>query len=68
VEANEPLYFNHGNSFTMKELKSLEVLMSDFHILDLKKQHAQSKVNMLSEAIVHITEFHAASLNFLILR
>jgi hypothetical protein len=52
----------------MKELKSLEVLMSDFHILDLKKQHAQSKVNMLSEAIVHITEFHAASLNFLILR
>ncbi|KAG1816431.1 uncharacterized protein BJ212DRAFT_1299703 [Suillus subaureus] len=58
VEANGPLHFNHGHSFTTKELKSLEVLKSDFHILDLKKQCTQSEVNMLSEAIARITEFH----------
>ncbi|KAG2051224.1 hypothetical protein BDR06DRAFT_973938 [Suillus hirtellus] len=41
-----------------KELKSLQVPKSDFHILDLKKQCIQSKVNMLSEAIVCIAKFH----------
>ncbi|KAG1818593.1 uncharacterized protein BJ212DRAFT_1298668 [Suillus subaureus] len=58
VEANGPSCFDCSNSFTTKELKSLEVLKSDFHILDLKKQYAQSKVNMLSEAIMCIAEFH----------
>ncbi|KAG1897348.1 uncharacterized protein F5891DRAFT_1192057 [Suillus fuscotomentosus] len=58
AEANAPLHPDHGNSFTAKESKSLNVLKSDFHILDLKKQRAQSEVDMLSEAIVRIAEFH----------
>ncbi|KAG1840427.1 hypothetical protein C8R48DRAFT_777682 [Suillus tomentosus] len=58
AEANAPLRPDHGNSFTAKESKSLNVLKSDFHILDLKKQRAQSEVDMLSEAIVRIAEFH----------
>lgn len=58
AEANAPLRPDHGNSFTAKESKSLDVLKSDFHILDLKKQRAQSEVDMLSEAIVRIAEFH----------
>ncbi|KAG2135619.1 hypothetical protein BD769DRAFT_1385501 [Suillus cothurnatus] len=57
-ESNKPLPLDIGNSFTSKELKPLEMLKSDFHILDLKKQCAQSEVDMLSEAIVHISEFH----------
>jgi hypothetical protein len=75
AEANEPLRFDHSNSFTTKELKSPEVLKSDFHVLDLKKQRAQSEVDMLSEAIARIAEFHdnddgehAASSSFLALR
>ncbi|KAG2347120.1 hypothetical protein BDR05DRAFT_945499 [Suillus weaverae] len=58
AESNEPLCIDHGNSFIAKEFKSLDMLKSDFHILDLKKQRAQSEVDMLSEAIVCIAEFH----------
>ncbi|KAG2739100.1 hypothetical protein P692DRAFT_201873454 [Suillus brevipes Sb2] len=58
AESNEPLRFDHGNSFTTKEFKSLDMLKSDFRILDLKKQRAQSEVDMLSEAITRISEFH----------
>ncbi|KAG2151795.1 hypothetical protein BD769DRAFT_1658239 [Suillus cothurnatus] len=58
AESNKPLPLDIGNSFTSKELKPLEMLKSDFHILDLKKQRAQSEVDMLSEAIVRISEFH----------
>ncbi|KAG1901702.1 uncharacterized protein F5891DRAFT_1187159 [Suillus fuscotomentosus] len=58
AESNEPLRLDHSNSFTTKEFKSVGMLKSDFHILDLKKQRAQSEVDMLSEAIARITEFH----------
>ncbi|KAG1812536.1 uncharacterized protein BJ212DRAFT_1483147 [Suillus subaureus] len=58
AEANKPPHLDHGNNFIAKEFKSLLVLKSDFHILDLKKQCTQSEVNMLSEAILCITEFH----------
>ncbi|KAG2351197.1 hypothetical protein BDR07DRAFT_1386395, partial [Suillus spraguei] len=60
AEANGPLHLNHSNNFIVKELKSLDVLKSDFHILDLKKQRTQSEVDMLSEAIARITEFHCS--------
>ncbi|KAG2359250.1 hypothetical protein BDR07DRAFT_1488446 [Suillus spraguei] len=60
VEANGPLCLDHSNNFIAKELKSLDALKSDFHILDLKKQHTQSEVDMLSEAIACITEFHCS--------
>ncbi|KAG1853258.1 hypothetical protein C8R48DRAFT_675920 [Suillus tomentosus] len=58
AESNEPLRLDHSNSFTTKEFKSVGMLKSDFHILDLKKQRAQSEVDMLSEAIARIAEFH----------
>jgi hypothetical protein len=58
AESNEPLRLDHSNSFTTKEFKSVGMLKSDFHILDLKKQCAQSEVDMLSEAIARIAEFH----------
>ncbi|KAG2073972.1 hypothetical protein BDR04DRAFT_1115839 [Suillus decipiens] len=58
AESSQPLRIDHGNSFTATKFKPLEMLKSDFHILDLKKQRAQSEVDMLSEAIVRIAEFH----------
>ncbi|KAG2079872.1 uncharacterized protein F5147DRAFT_661611 [Suillus discolor] len=64
AEANGPLRFDHGNSFTTKKLKSLEVLKSDFQVLDLKKQRAQSEVDMLSEAIARIAKFHSDNDDF----
>ncbi|KAG1723000.1 hypothetical protein EDB19DRAFT_1916315 [Suillus lakei] len=53
----KPLYINNNDSFKAKEQKTLEVLKSDIHIPGPKKQHAQSKVDMLSKAISHISEF-----------
>ncbi|KAG1738143.1 uncharacterized protein EDB91DRAFT_1082897 [Suillus paluster] len=45
-----------SNSFKTKECKSLAVLKSDIHILGLKKQRAQVEVDMLSEAIAHMSD------------
>ncbi|KAG1749277.1 hypothetical protein EDB19DRAFT_1825517 [Suillus lakei] len=53
----KPLYINNNDSFKTKEQKTPEVLRSDIHILGLKKQCMQSKVDMLSEAILRISEF-----------
>ncbi|KAG2114907.1 hypothetical protein BD769DRAFT_1391407 [Suillus cothurnatus] len=50
-----PKTFRHWESllrrFTRKEYKSLDALMSIFHILDLKTQRAQAEADMFSEAI-----------------
>ncbi|KAG1858312.1 hypothetical protein C8R48DRAFT_674356 [Suillus tomentosus] len=43
--------------FKAKEQKTPEVLKSDIYILGLKKQRAQSEVDMHSEAISRISEF-----------
>ncbi|KAG2119469.1 uncharacterized protein F5147DRAFT_647427 [Suillus discolor] len=51
TETDEPLPTNTSNVFTRKEDKTLDELMSVFHILDLKKQQAQVEVDMFSEAI-----------------
>ncbi|KAG2045633.1 hypothetical protein BDR06DRAFT_978072 [Suillus hirtellus] len=40
-----------GNSLKAKNEKTLDVLKSDFHILELKKHHTQAEVEMFSEAI-----------------
>jgi hypothetical protein len=40
-----------GDSFTAKKERTLDVLKSDFHILELKKHRAQAEVEMFSEAI-----------------
>jgi hypothetical protein len=45
------------NGFQTKECKSLDILKSNIHILGLKKQCAQVEVDMLSEAIAHMSEF-----------
>ncbi|KIK31816.1 hypothetical protein CY34DRAFT_111229, partial [Suillus luteus UH-Slu-Lm8-n1] len=52
AETDELLPTDNGNAFTRKEDKTLDELMSVFHILDLKKQRAQAEVDMFSEAIV----------------
>jgi hypothetical protein len=46
-----------SDGFNTKGCKSLEVLKSDIHILGLKTQRAQVEVDMLSEAIAHMSEF-----------
>ncbi|KAG1894028.1 uncharacterized protein F5891DRAFT_985376 [Suillus fuscotomentosus] len=53
----KPLYIHDNDSFKAKEQKTHEVLKSDIYILGLKKQCTQSEVDMLSEAISHISEF-----------
>jgi len=52
AETNEPLPTDSSNVFARKGDKTLDELMSVFHILDLKKQHAQAEVDMFSEAII----------------
>ncbi|KAG2058511.1 hypothetical protein BDR06DRAFT_968516 [Suillus hirtellus] len=47
---------NTRHSFKAKESKSLDMVRSNIHILDLKKHRAQTEVNMLSEAISCIAE------------
>ncbi|KAG2113292.1 hypothetical protein BD769DRAFT_1673831 [Suillus cothurnatus] len=51
AETNEPLCIDNKQRFTRKEYKSLDALMSIFHILDLKTQRAQAEADMFSEAI-----------------
>ncbi|KAG2135072.1 hypothetical protein BD769DRAFT_1385672 [Suillus cothurnatus] len=55
-----PKTFRHWESllrrFTRKEYKSLDALMSIFHILDLKTQRAQAEADMFSEAIERTAE------------
>ncbi|KAG2124909.1 hypothetical protein BD769DRAFT_1388571 [Suillus cothurnatus] len=46
-----------SDGFNTKGCKSLEVLKSDIHILGLKTQRVQVEVDMLSEAIAHMSEF-----------
>jgi hypothetical protein len=55
AETKPPLP-NTAHSFKVKESRSLEMLRSDIHILDLKKHRAQTEVDMLSEAISRIAE------------
>ncbi|KAG2069897.1 hypothetical protein BDR04DRAFT_1118829 [Suillus decipiens] len=52
METDELLPTDNGNAFTRKEDKTLNELMSVFHVLDLKKQRAQAEVDMFSEAII----------------
>jgi hypothetical protein len=52
TDESEPLPTDISDVFMQKKDKMLDELMSVFHILDLKKQRAQAKVNMFSEAIV----------------
>ncbi|KAG1806054.1 hypothetical protein EV424DRAFT_1350875 [Suillus variegatus] len=59
AESNEPLPTFKSNRFTRKEDKAPDALMSVFHILDLKKQCAQVKVDMLYDTIVRIAELEA---------
>ena len=40
-----------GDTFKEKKQKTLDVLKSDLHILELKKHRAQAEVEMFSEAI-----------------
>ncbi|KAG1833194.1 hypothetical protein DFJ58DRAFT_847891 [Suillus subalutaceus] len=51
-----PPCLNKMHSFKAKESKSLDVLRSKIHIMDLKKHCTQTEVNMLSEAISCIAE------------
>ncbi|KIK31999.1 hypothetical protein CY34DRAFT_19376 [Suillus luteus UH-Slu-Lm8-n1] len=57
----KPPHLNTRHSFKAKESKNLDVLRSKIHILDLKKHHAQTEVDMLSEAISRIAESEAPS-------
>ncbi|KAG1791292.1 hypothetical protein EV424DRAFT_1355048, partial [Suillus variegatus] len=52
----KPPRLNTRHSFKAKESKSLDMVRSDIHILDLKKHRAQTEVDMLSEAISCIAE------------
>lgn len=52
TETDEPLPTSSSNGFTQKGNKTLDELLSVFHILYLKKQRAEAKVDMFSEAIV----------------
>lgn len=47
----KPLGIGIGDSFTAKKERTLDVLKSDFHILELKKHRTQAEVEMFSEAI-----------------
>ncbi|KAG1854086.1 hypothetical protein C8R48DRAFT_763769 [Suillus tomentosus] len=47
----KPIHLDNPNDFKTKEDKPLDVLKSDFHILQLMKRQAQSEVDMFSEAI-----------------
>ncbi|KAG1843858.1 hypothetical protein C8R48DRAFT_780511 [Suillus tomentosus] len=47
----KPIRLDNPNDFKTKEDKPLDVLKSDFHILQLMKRRAQSEVDMFSEAI-----------------
>ncbi|KAG2357922.1 hypothetical protein BDR07DRAFT_1490113 [Suillus spraguei] len=51
-----PLRIDNKQRFTRKEYKSLDALMSIFHILDLKTQRAQAEADMFSEAIERTAE------------
>lgn len=50
VDTN-PFYLDKSDSFKTREDKPLDVLKSDFRILQLMKRRAQSEVDMFSEAI-----------------
>jgi hypothetical protein len=52
----KPPRLNTRHSFKAKESKSLDMVRSDIHILDLKKHCTQTEVDMLSEAISRIAE------------
>ncbi|KAG2158638.1 uncharacterized protein EDB93DRAFT_1245870 [Suillus bovinus] len=47
----KPIRLDNPNGFKTKGDKLLDVLKSDFHILQLMKRRAQSEVDMFSEAI-----------------
>ncbi|KAG1720818.1 hypothetical protein EDD22DRAFT_962723 [Suillus occidentalis] len=57
----KPPHLNTRHSFKAKDSKNLDVLRSEIHILDLKKHHAQTEVDMLSEATSCIAESEAPS-------
>ena len=57
AEANELIHTDSHGGFKAKEDKTLDMLKSDLHILDLKKQRAQAEVDMFSEAIARAAEF-----------
>jgi hypothetical protein len=50
------LHLDTRHSFKVKECKSLDLLWSDIHIMDLKKRRGQTEVDMLSEALSRIAE------------
>lgn len=55
-----PLRLDNPNSFKAKEDKPLDVLKSDFCILQQMKRRAQSEVDMFSEAIAHTAGIQCA--------
>ena len=57
AEANELIHTHSREDFKAKEDKTLDMLKSDLHILDLKKQRAQAEVDMFSAAIAWVAEF-----------
>src|ERR1700710_3335888 len=57
AEANELIHPHSREDFKAKEDKTLDMLKSDLHILDLKKQRAQAEVDMFSAAIAWVAEF-----------
>jgi hypothetical protein len=57
AEANVLIHTDSHEGFKTKEDKTLDMLKSDLHILDLKKQRAQAEVDMFSKAIARAAEF-----------
>lgn len=51
------LCINTSNDFEPMKSKTMDIFKSDMHILGLKKQRAQAKVDMFSEALARIAEF-----------
>jgi hypothetical protein len=71
AEISEPLGTNACDSFKAKEYRTLDMLKSSLHILDLKKQRAEAEVDMFYEAIERTSELgstddgrHAVLLQF----
>lgn len=56
----KPFHLNKSDSFKAKEDKSLDVIKSDFHMLQLMKRRAQSEVAMFSEAIARTAGIRCA--------
>ncbi|KAG2052973.1 hypothetical protein BDR06DRAFT_1009097 [Suillus hirtellus] len=61
AETNQLLVCTNDSDSSKVEVRKLDVLKAEFHIMYLKKKHAQAEADMFSKAIAHTTASSSGS-------